>query len=97
MRLHVSKKVFNWTKDSRNLIFTSNYNENWEYDFRNSEIYSISVDEKKVSKLTNRFGPDNGSVISNDGNKIEVRSLDLDITESYKTAEKYEFTLEDLI
>ena len=28
-----------WTKDGSGLVFSSNLNENWEYDFRNSEIY----------------------------------------------------------
>jgi len=81
-------RSFNWTKDSRNLIFTSNYSENWEYDFRNSEIYSISVDEKKVTKLTDRFGPDNGSVISNDGNKIAYLGYD-DKIQTYQTSKLY--------
>ena len=34
---------YDWISDSDGFIFSSNYTENWEYDFRNSEIYSISI------------------------------------------------------
>ena len=37
-------RSFDWFVDGESLIFSSNYTENWQYNFRNSEIYSISVD-----------------------------------------------------
>ena len=61
---------FDWSKDSKILIFSSNYTENWEYDFRNSEMYSIKVDGSNLKQLTNRRGPDYGGVFSPDGRKI---------------------------
>ena len=64
---HIS---FDWSKDSKKLIFSSNYTENWEYDFRNSEMYSIKVDGSNLKQLTNRRGPDYGGVFSPDGRKI---------------------------
>lgn len=63
-------RSFDWSKDSKKLIFSSNYTENWEYDFRNSEMYSIKVDGSNLKQLTNRRGPDYGGVFSPDGRKI---------------------------
>ena len=63
-------RSFDWSKDSKILIFSSNYTENWEYDFRNSEMYSIKVDGSNLKQLTNRRGPDYGGVFSPDGRKI---------------------------
>ena len=63
-------KDFNWSKDSKKIIFSSNYTENWEYDFRNSEMYSIKINGSSLTQLTNRKGPDYGGVFSSDGKKI---------------------------
>ena len=63
-------RSFDWSKDSKKLIFSSNYTENWEYDFRNSEMYSIKVDGSNLKQLTTRRGPDYGGVFSPDGRKI---------------------------
>ena len=63
-------KDFNWSKDSKKIIFSSNYTENWEYDFRNSEMYSIKINGSSLTQLTNRKGPDYGGVFSPDGKKI---------------------------
>ena len=30
----------------------------WEYEFRNSEIYSVDINDKKIISLTDRNGPD---------------------------------------
>lgn len=61
---------YDWMSDSDGFIFSSNYSENWEYDFRNSEIYSISIDGSNLNILTDRDGPDRGGVVSPDGKLI---------------------------
>tara|TARA_Y100000748_G_scaffold226503_1_gene190878 strand:- start:39 stop:2057 length:2019 start_codon:yes stop_codon:yes gene_type:complete len=61
---------YDWMSDSDGFIFSSNYKENWEYDFRNSEIYSISIDGSNLNILTDRDGPDRGGVVSPDGELI---------------------------
>ena len=61
---------YDWMSDSDGFIFSSNYTENWEYDFRNSEIYSISIDGSNLNILTDRDGPDRGGVVSPDGELI---------------------------
>ena len=61
---------YDWMSDSDGFIFSSNYTENWEYDFRNSEIYSISIDGSNLNILTDRDGPDRSGVVSPDGELI---------------------------
>ena len=81
-------RSFKWTSDSKSFIFSSNYNKDWEYDFRNSELYSISIETKKVKALTNRFGPDYGVSLSNDGDKIAYLGYD-DKVQTYQISKLY--------
>ncbi len=59
-----------WSKDGKHLYFSSNRSEDWEYDFRNSELYKVSVLDGKITPLTTRMGPDRSPAISPDGKKI---------------------------
>ncbi len=59
-----------WSKDGQSLYFSANRKEDWEYDFRNSEIYKVSIADGKVTALTERDGPDRSLSISPDGKKI---------------------------
>lgn len=81
-------RSFDWSKDSKELIFSSNYTENWEYDFRNSEMYSIKIDGSNLKKLTSRKGPDYGGVFSPDGRKIAYLGYD-DKVQTYQINKLY--------
>lgn len=59
-----------WSVDGQSLVFSGNRNENWEHEFVNSEIYSVSIDSGEAVALTDRNGPDDAPVISPDGSKI---------------------------
>ncbi|MEL6625689.1 MAG: S9 family peptidase [Bacteroidota bacterium] len=59
-----------WTVDEEGLLFSANRNENWEYEFRNSEIYKVSLSDGKVVALTERKGPDRSPVVSPEGEMI---------------------------
>ena len=59
-----------WSEDNSKIYFSSNRNKNWEYDFRNSEIYSISLKNKVIKALTNRNGPDYKPAVSPNGKYI---------------------------
>ena len=59
-----------WMPDGRRLVFSGNRNENWEADFKNSEIYVVDISTGDVVALTDRAGPDFGPVVSPDGRKI---------------------------
>ena len=59
-----------WSADGQSLVFSGNRNEDWEHEYTNSEIYTVSVASGEVVALTNRFGPDNAPVVSPDGKRI---------------------------
>ncbi len=65
-----------WAKDGQSLYFSANRKEDWEYDFRNSEIYNVSLNTGKVTSLTGRDGPDRSLAISPDGKKLAFLGFD---------------------
>lgn len=65
-----------WTADGQHLILSTNISADWEYDFRNSEIYKIAVADGKVTALTDRQGPDQSPVVSPDGRRIAYLGYD---------------------
>lgn len=67
---YMHRGTVQWTKDSKGFVFSSNRNDNWEYDYVNSEVYHLDLQTKTYSSLTDRKGPDYNPVISPDGKKI---------------------------
>jgi dipeptidyl aminopeptidase/acylaminoacyl peptidase len=65
-----------WSTNGQYLFFSSNRHQNWEYDFKNSEIYRVSVKSGETITLTDRNGPDHGAVVSPDGRKIAYLGYD---------------------
>jgi dipeptidyl aminopeptidase/acylaminoacyl peptidase len=65
-----------WSGDGQALIFSGNRNDDWEHEFRNSEIYRVAIDSGDVDALTDRNGPDTSPVISPDGKKIAYLSFE---------------------
>ena len=59
-----------WTPDGTALVFSGNRNDDWEHDFRNSEVYKLDLDSGETLALTNRSGPDSDPVVSPDGRLI---------------------------
>lgn len=59
-----------WGKKGQKIYFSANRNPNWEYDFRNSEIYSVNRWTGLFETLTNRPGPDTNPIVSPDGTQI---------------------------
>ena len=59
-----------WSKDNSKIYFTSNRSESWEYEFRNSEIYSVDIIDQKIRSLTDRNGPDSNPKVSPNGKHI---------------------------
>ncbi|WP_282159992.1 S9 family peptidase [Ulvibacterium marinum] len=67
--------TLSWSKDGQHIYFSGNRNEDWEYDFRNSEIYSVGVYDGQIKALTDRDGPDGHPVVSPDGTRIAYISV----------------------
>lgn len=65
-----------WSPDSKQIIFHSNQQEDWEYDQQNTEIFSIDINGENVKQLTDRFGPDFAATISSDGKQIAYLGYD---------------------
>ncbi|WP_291864613.1 S9 family peptidase [Maribacter sp.] len=59
-----------WSLKGDKIYFSGNRNEDWEYDFRNSEVYEVGVINGDIKALTNRKGPDANPIISPDGKRI---------------------------
>jgi dipeptidyl aminopeptidase/acylaminoacyl peptidase len=74
-----------WTPDGRRLVFSGNRNDDWELNFRNSEIYSVDVASGEIVALTDRAGPDFDPVVSPDGRKIAYVGYE-DKVQAYQVA-----------
>lgn len=59
-----------WSPDGQRIYFSANRNEDWEYDFRNSEVYTVEVNSGKIDQLTDRSGPDSSPMASPDGKHV---------------------------
>ena len=59
-----------WSPDGSKIYFSANRVEDWEYRFRNSEIYSVQVESGEITALTDRDGPDSSPKVSPDGKLV---------------------------
>ncbi|MEX0275476.1 MAG: prolyl oligopeptidase family serine peptidase [Flavobacteriaceae bacterium] len=59
-----------WSADGSKIYFSGNRNPDWEYDFRNSELYSVDVENGEIQVLTERNGPDISPSVSPNGKHI---------------------------
>lgn len=64
------RSIPQWANDGKSLIFSANRNSDWEYDRRESNIYTVSISDGSYSILTDRKGPDGNPVISPNGKLI---------------------------
>jgi len=77
-----------WTRDSRSLVVSSNFDEDWEYEPLESDLFRIDVDTGAVAQLTKRKGPDQGAVVSPDGKRVAYLGFD-DSGKPYQGAHVY--------
>lgn len=64
--------VLSWSRDGQKIFFSANRNLDWEYDFRNSEIYAVDAvsESGSITVLTERKGPDYEPQVSPNGKHI---------------------------
>lgn len=63
-----------WHPNNNSIYFSANRVTDWEYRFRNSEVYNVAVNTKKIIALTSRDGPDTEPKVSPKGNTIAYLS-----------------------
>lgn len=77
-----------WTPDGRALVFSANRHDDWEYQPRNSEIYSVDLINREITALTDRLGPDASPAVSPDGETIAYLGFD-DRFQGYQVTRLY--------
>jgi dipeptidyl aminopeptidase/acylaminoacyl peptidase len=65
-----------WTPDSRQILFSSLRAEDAEYQWRESDIYSVRLDTGAITQLTTRKGPDTNPQVSPDGKRVAYTGSD---------------------
>jgi len=65
-----------WSSNSRTIYFSSNQAPDWEYNQQNTEVFSIDLASRNISKLTNRNGPDANPTVSPSGKQIAYLGYD---------------------
>lgn len=83
---HRSARV--WTADGEHLIFSANRSDDWEYDFRNSDLYKVNIKTEEIQQLTDRDGPDHSPTMSPDGKTIAYLGYD-DRQQTYQLTKLY--------
>nr|MBA3296537.1 PD40 domain-containing protein [Acidobacteriota bacterium] len=65
-----------WTPDGRSIVFSGLRVESDDYQWRESEIYSVDAADGTVRQLTSRKGPDGNPSVSPDGKRIAYTGYD---------------------
>lgn len=77
-----------WTPDSQHLIFAANRRPDAEHHPIDTELFEVSLADRRLRQLTDRRGPDHYPVVSPDGRHIAYLGFD-DKTVSYQQPKLY--------
>ena len=65
-----------WTPDGTEILFSALRVDDWEYRWRESDIWAVEVADKSMRKLTDRKGPDGSPRVSPDGKWVAYSGYD---------------------
>lgn len=85
---HDSGGPLAWSKDGSKIYFSTNRDENADYEPQESEIWSVALNDGAMKKLTDRNGPDSAPTLSPDGTHIAYLGFD-DDKRGYDNAHLY--------
>jgi dipeptidyl aminopeptidase/acylaminoacyl peptidase len=77
-----------WTPDGKQLLFAANREDGWEYNARESDIYSLTIADGSLKRITDRKGPDGQPAMSPDGKLIAYTGFD-NTKDSYVVRDLY--------
>ncbi len=80
--------AISFTPDGREILFSGLRTDDWEYQWRESEIYAVSTTDKTIRQLTKRKGPDAGPEVSPDGKWVAYLGNDYS-ENTYTTTKLY--------
>jgi len=83
-----------WAPDGQSIVLSSNREDDWEFNRRNTELWSVNVADGEMTQLTERFGPDAAATYSPDGSKIAYIGYD-DKKMGYHNANVYVMNVSD--
>ncbi len=69
-------EALSWTPDGREILFSALRADDWEYQWRESEVYAVNAKDKTIRQLTHRKGPDQSPAVSPDGRSVAYTGYD---------------------
>jgi dipeptidyl aminopeptidase/acylaminoacyl peptidase len=80
--------AFSFTPDGKEVVFSAGRGQNWEREYRQSEVYALNVATGGIRAITSRSGPDTSPTVSPDGRWIAYLGYDY-TTDTYIDNELY--------
>jgi acylaminoacyl-peptidase len=77
-----------WTPDGKALVFAANRHPEGEYDPLDSEIYEVTIADRRLRPLTDRRGPDTSPVVAPGGEHVAYLGFD-DRQQGYQLTRLY--------
>ena len=74
-----------WSPNGQEIVFSGNRNADWEYDFRNTNIYAVSVSDGSIRTLTDRAGTEQEPVVSPNGDWVAFQGYE-DRVQTYQVS-----------
>jgi len=65
-----------WTPDGEALIFATTRRDDWQLEGRDTDLYRFDLESGEVTRLTERFGPDESPALSPNGRRLAWLGFD---------------------